>query len=58
MLFAHLDRAVMLALSLTGLDFETTTVLTVAALSTTGPLATVAAETPIALGAHCRPWQR
>ncbi|WP_343079000.1 TrkH family potassium uptake protein [Ostreiculturibacter nitratireducens] len=50
MLFATSIALVMLALSLTGLDFESTTVLSVAALSTTGPLATVAAETPIAWG--------
>ena len=37
----------MLALSLSGLDFERTTVLSVAALSTTGPLATVAGSSPI-----------
>ncbi len=47
MLFATSIALVMMALSLTGLDFETTTVLAVAALSTTGPLATVASEAPI-----------
>jgi trk system potassium uptake protein TrkH len=47
MLFAMSIALVMLALSLTGLNFETTTVLAVSALSTTGPLAGIAAETPI-----------
>ncbi|HSG36142.1 MAG TPA: TrkH family potassium uptake protein, partial [Paracoccaceae bacterium] len=36
-------------LSLTGVQFETATVLAVAAISTTGPLAEVAAEYPIAI---------
>lgn len=48
MLFAISIAVVMVLLSLTGVQFETAMVLTVAALSTTGPLATVAAETPIA----------
>lgn len=48
MLFALSIAAVMLMLSLTGVQFETAMVLAVSALSTTGPLATVAAETPIA----------
>ncbi|PJI91920.1 trk system potassium uptake protein TrkH [Yoonia maricola] len=48
MLFALSIAAVMLMLSLTGVQFETAMVLSVAALSTTGPLASVAAETPIA----------
>ncbi|KQI69629.1 potassium transporter TrkH [Loktanella sp. 3ANDIMAR09] len=47
MLFALSIAAVMLLLALTGVQFETTMVLTVAALSTTGPLAIVGAETPI-----------
>jgi trk system potassium uptake protein len=47
MLFALSIMVVMLFLSLTGLQFETAMVLTVAALSTTGPLAQVAAEYPI-----------
>jgi len=38
----------MLMLSLTGVQFETAMVLAVASLSTTGPLASIAAETPIA----------
>lgn len=48
MLFALSIAAVMVLLSLTGVQFETAMVLAVSALSTTGPLATVAAETPIA----------
>ena len=47
MLFALSIVAVMLLLSLTGVQFETAMVLAVAALSTTGPLAQVAAENPI-----------
>jgi len=47
MLFAISVAVVMLMMSLTGVQFETSMVLSVAALSTTGPLATVAAETPI-----------
>lgn len=48
MLFALSIAAVMVMLSLTGVQFETATVLAISALSTTGPLATIAAETPIA----------
>lgn len=48
MLFAISIAAVMLALSLTGLDFEPAVVLTIAALSTTGPLAGIAGETALA----------
>lgn len=47
MLFAVSIAAVMVLLSLTGVQFETAMVLAVAALSTTGPLAEVAAESPI-----------
>ena len=47
MLFALSIAAVMLLLSLTGVQFETSMVLAVSALSTTGPLAVIAAETPI-----------
>ncbi|MCP3969609.1 MAG: TrkH family potassium uptake protein [Rhodobacteraceae bacterium] len=47
MLFAVAIAATMLALSLTGLTFEPAVVLTVAALSTTGPLAGVAGEVPL-----------
>lgn len=48
MLFCVSIAAVMVLLSLTGVQFETAMVLAVSALSTTGPLAIVAAETPIA----------
>ncbi len=48
MLFAISVAGVMLLLSLTGVQFETAMVLAVAALSTTGPLASIAAENPIA----------
>lgn len=44
MLFTMSVALVMLALSLTGLGFEETAVFTISALSTTGPLATVAAQ--------------
>lgn len=47
MLFALSIACVMLALSLTGLDFESAVILSVAALSTTGPLAAVAGSAPI-----------
>jgi trk system potassium uptake protein TrkH len=47
MLFAISIAGVMLLLALTGVQFETAMVLAIAALSTTGPLAVVAAETPI-----------
>lgn len=47
MLFALSIAAVMLLLALTGVQFETAMILAAAALSTTGPLATVAAENPI-----------
>lgn len=49
MLFALSVTAVMVALSLTGIQFENAIVLSVAALSTTGPLAVVAAEAPISI---------
>jgi trk system potassium uptake protein TrkH len=48
MLFSLSIAGVMVLLSLTGVQFETAMVLAVSALSTTGPLAIVAAETPIA----------
>ena len=48
MLFILSMAWVMLALSLTGLDFEQAIVLAAAALSTTGPLAAVGGEVPIA----------
>lgn len=47
MLFGLSIFAVMLLLSLTGVQFETTIVLAVAALSNTGPLAHIAAESPV-----------
>jgi len=47
MLFAISIAGVMLALSLTGVQFETTMILAVSALTTTGPLADIAAESPI-----------
>jgi trk system potassium uptake protein len=47
MLFAISIAVTMAALSLAGLGFEPATVLTVAALSTTGPLASVGGESPI-----------
>lgn len=47
MMFALSICLVMLALSLDGLGFEEATVLTVAALSNTGPLAEVAIQTPV-----------
>lgn len=47
MLFAISIAVVMVLLSLTGVQFETAMVLSVSALSTTGPLAAVAAEAPI-----------
>jgi trk system potassium uptake protein TrkH len=47
MLFALSITVVMLLLSLTGVQFETAMVLAVAAISTTGPLAQVAAENSI-----------
>lgn len=47
MLFALSIAVVMAALSLTGLNFEDVTILSVSALSTTGPLAQVAGEHPI-----------
>jgi trk system potassium uptake protein len=48
MLFAISVAVVMLALSLTGLQFEPAMVLTISALTTTGPLAQVAGEDPVA----------
>ena len=47
MLFVLSLAGVMLALSMTGLDFEDSFVLAAAALSTTGPLAAVGGEVPI-----------
>jgi trk system potassium uptake protein TrkH len=47
MLFAISVAVTMLALALTGLDFVASTTFAVAALSTTGPLASFAAEAPL-----------
>lgn len=47
MVFTISIAAVMVLLALTGVQFETAMVLSVSALSTTGPLAEIAAETPI-----------
>jgi trk system potassium uptake protein TrkH len=47
MLFALSIAVTMLALSLTGLNFEASTIFSVAALSTTGPLAAVTAAQPL-----------
>jgi trk system potassium uptake protein TrkH len=47
MLFAFSIAVVTAALTLTGLQFEPAMVLTIAALTTTGPLAAMAVETPI-----------
>jgi len=47
MLFILSVAGVMVALSLTGLNFEQSFVLAAAALSTTGPLAIVGGEVPI-----------
>lgn len=49
MLFAVSVAATMLAFSLAGQDFESAVVLTVAALTTTGPIVEVAAARPLAL---------
>ncbi len=49
MLFAISLSVIVTAFTLVGLNFETATTLTVAALSTTGPVISVAAETPIIL---------
>lgn len=47
MLFAISIAVIMLALALTGLDFVASTTFAVAALSTTGPLASFASEAPL-----------
>jgi len=51
MLFALSLAVVAIALSLTGLDFQASITLAIASLSTTGPLANVAADPPIVYGA-------
>jgi trk system potassium uptake protein TrkH len=55
MLFVLTLGAVMLALAATGLGFEPALILSVAALTTTGPLAEVAGAAPIAFGALSDP---
>ena len=50
MLFAFSIALTMAAFSLTGLDFEAATVLSIAALSTTGPLVEVAGDDALRLG--------
>jgi trk system potassium uptake protein TrkH len=50
MMFAMTLAALMLLLALFGQSFESATVLAVAALTTTGPLLTLASEVPIVLG--------
>ncbi len=50
MLFAMSIAIVTTSLSLMGLDFETSLILTFSALSTTGPLVSVAGEAPILVG--------
>ena len=57
MLFALSIAVVMLLLSFTGVQFETAMVLAVAAISTTGPLAQVAAEDPISYAGLPEPAQ-
>ncbi|AOZ69521.1 hypothetical protein LPB142_09520 [Rhodobacter xanthinilyticus] len=47
MLFALSIAVVMMAVSFVGLPFEPATILSIAALSNTGPLASVAADTPL-----------
>jgi len=49
MLFALSIALISIALTATGVPFETSLIITVAGLSTTGPLLEVAASTPIAL---------
>jgi trk system potassium uptake protein TrkH len=50
MLFVLALAVVMAALALTGLSFDQSMILAIAALTTTGPLAQVAGETPIFIG--------
>ncbi|MGG7644663.1 TrkH family potassium uptake protein [Rhodovulum sp. YNF3179] len=50
MLFLISVGLLMIMLSLTGLDFESALTFSIAALSTTGPVATFAAETPLSYG--------
>jgi trk system potassium uptake protein TrkH len=55
MLFALSVAVVLAALALTGIDFQQTIVLTIAALSTTGPLAWTAPEIPVSYAALSEP---
>jgi trk system potassium uptake protein TrkH len=50
MLFALSIGLVMAALALTGIAFEESTILAVAALSTTGPVASIASASPVSYG--------
>jgi len=50
MLLALSVAAIMLALSLTGLDFEPAVIFTIAAVTTTGPLAGIAGDAPLSYG--------
>jgi trk system potassium uptake protein TrkH len=50
MLLALSVAAIMLALSLTGLDFESSVIFTIAAVTTTGPLAAIAGDAPLSYG--------
>jgi trk system potassium uptake protein TrkH len=47
MVFAFTIAAVMMLLSLYGLDFEAATIFTISALTTTGPLVQVAGDVPL-----------
>jgi trk system potassium uptake protein len=57
MLFAMSIAVLMLGLSLTGLEFQPALVLTIAALTTTGPLVTIATEVPMDLSTLAVPAQ-
>ncbi|MEV8467796.1 potassium transporter TrkG [Fluviibacterium sp. DFM31] len=57
MIFAVTIAALMLAFSVVGADFDTSLVLTVAGLTTTGPLTIVAGDVPIELGLLSGPQQ-
>lgn len=55
MLFAFSIAGVMAAVSMAGLSFEPASILSIAALSNTGPLAAVAADTPLSWAALSAP---
>ncbi len=57
MLFALSIAGLMLGLSLAGLDFQPALVLTIAALTTTGPLVAIATDAPMILAALTGPAQ-